>query len=155
MNLFLFGFTKTVTGAKTAPRAPKLSYFDGRAPQLSARANLGTPAAGVIGHICLFSSYNKFKVQVLWLVFYDKFGLDILIWESPPYLLPDQHTTNFFFKTPTNIGKEVYIFWVLFIFYIVLDIKDVMDSLQVEKEKKGMLTIRNCEIAHVKYFVHI
>ena len=30
MNLFLFGFTKTKTGAKTAPRAPKLSYFDGR-----------------------------------------------------------------------------------------------------------------------------
>ena len=49
MNLFLIGFTKTVTGAKTAPRAPKLSYFDVRAPQLSARANLGTP--GVIGHI--------------------------------------------------------------------------------------------------------
>ena len=37
---FLFGFTKTKTGAKTAPRAP----------QLSARVNHGTPAAGVIGH---------------------------------------------------------------------------------------------------------
>ena len=32
MNLILFGFTKTKTGAKTAPRAPKLSYFD--PPQL-------------------------------------------------------------------------------------------------------------------------
>ena len=42
MNLFLLGFTKTKTGAKTAPRAPKLSYFDGRAPQLSVR-NHGTP----------------------------------------------------------------------------------------------------------------
>ena len=51
MNSFLFGFTKTKTGAKTAPRAPKLSYFDGRAPQLIAQVNHGTPAAGVIGHI--------------------------------------------------------------------------------------------------------
>jgi hypothetical protein len=51
MHLFLFGCTKTKTGDKTAPRAPKLSYFDGRAPQLSARVNHGTPAAGVIGHI--------------------------------------------------------------------------------------------------------
>ena len=32
MNLFLFGFTKTKPGAKTTPRAPKLSYFDRRAP---------------------------------------------------------------------------------------------------------------------------
>ena len=51
MNLFLFGFTKTKTGAKTAPRAPRLSSFDGRASQLSARVNHGTPATGVIGHI--------------------------------------------------------------------------------------------------------
>ena len=36
---------------KKRKRAPKLSYFDGRAPQLSARANHGTPAAGVIGTI--------------------------------------------------------------------------------------------------------
>ena len=52
MNLFLFGFRKTKTGSKTAPRAPKLRYFEGRAPQLSARVNHGTPAAaGVIGHM--------------------------------------------------------------------------------------------------------
>ena len=51
MNLFLFDFTKTKTGAKTAPRAPKLSYLDERAPQLSTRVNYGTPAAGVVGHI--------------------------------------------------------------------------------------------------------
>ena len=51
MHLFLFGFTKTKTGARTAPRAPELSYFDGRAPQLSAPVNHGTPAAGVIGHM--------------------------------------------------------------------------------------------------------
>ena len=43
-------FYKTKTGAKTAPRAPKLSFFDERAPQLSALVNHGTPAAGVIGH---------------------------------------------------------------------------------------------------------
>ena len=51
MKLFLFGFTKTKTGDKNAPRAPKLGYFDGRAPKLSARVNHGTPAAGVIGHL--------------------------------------------------------------------------------------------------------
>ena len=46
INLFLFGFTKMKTGAKTAPRAPKLSYFDGRAPQFfSARVKHGWPAA--------------------------------------------------------------------------------------------------------------
>ena len=28
------------TGAKTGPRAPKLSYFNGRAPQLSARVHI-------------------------------------------------------------------------------------------------------------------
>ena len=37
MNLFLFDFTKTKTGAKTAPQAPKLSYFDGRPPILVPR----------------------------------------------------------------------------------------------------------------------
>ena len=35
-EFILFGYTKTKTGAKTAPQAPKLSYFDGRAPQLIA-----------------------------------------------------------------------------------------------------------------------
>ena len=48
MNSFLFGFTKTKTGAKTAPRAPKLSYFDVWAPQLSARVNHGTTTDDVI-----------------------------------------------------------------------------------------------------------
>ena len=38
-------------GVKTAPWAPNLSYFDGWAPQLSARVNHGTPATGVIGHM--------------------------------------------------------------------------------------------------------
>ena len=51
MNLFLFDLTKTKKGAKTAPLALKMSYFDGRAPQLSARVNHGTPAAGMIGHM--------------------------------------------------------------------------------------------------------
>ena len=51
-NLIFVWFTKMKTGAKTAPRAPKLSNFDGRAPQLSARVNHGTPpAAGVTGHM--------------------------------------------------------------------------------------------------------
>ena len=39
--------------AKTAPWAPKLGYFDGRAPQLSARVHHVTQAAGVIGHFSL------------------------------------------------------------------------------------------------------
>ena len=39
-----------------------------------------------IRHICLFNSYNKFKVQVVCLVFF-KFGLNILIWEISPWLL--------------------------------------------------------------------
>ena len=47
MNLFLVVFTKTKTGA---PRAPKLSYFDGLAPYCPG-VNQGTPAAGVIGHM--------------------------------------------------------------------------------------------------------
>ena len=50
MDLFWFGFTKTKTVVKTVPRAQKLYYFYGQAPQLSARDNHGTPAAGVIGH---------------------------------------------------------------------------------------------------------
>ena len=48
---FFLVLQKTKTGAKTTPQAPKLSYFGGRAPQLSARVNHGTPAADVIGHI--------------------------------------------------------------------------------------------------------
>ena len=50
-ELFLSGFKKTKTCAKTAPRARKLSYLDGRAPQLSARVNHGTqPRTALIGH---------------------------------------------------------------------------------------------------------
>ena len=36
-------FYKNEMGAKTAPRAPKKSYFDGRVPELNAGVNLGTP----------------------------------------------------------------------------------------------------------------
>ena len=50
-EFFFLVIQKTKTGAKTNPQAPKLSYFGGRAPQLSARVNHGTPAADVIGHI--------------------------------------------------------------------------------------------------------
>ena len=45
-------------GAKTALRAPKLGYFDGRAPQLSARFDHRTPAAGVIGHMFSFFPFK-------------------------------------------------------------------------------------------------
>ena len=42
-------FNKNENGRQTW--AQKLSYFDGWAPQLKARVNHGTPAAGVIGHM--------------------------------------------------------------------------------------------------------
>ena len=51
MNLFLFGFSKAKTGAKTAPRVPKLGYFDGRVPKLSCRVKLATSGAGVVCHV--------------------------------------------------------------------------------------------------------
>ena len=72
MNLSLFGFTKTKTGAKTAPRSPKLSYFDGRAPQLSAQVNHGTPAARVIGHKYIVYGYNRIRINIIHLC-YDLF----------------------------------------------------------------------------------
>ena len=54
MNLFLFGFSKTETGAKTAPRVPKLGYFDGRVPKLSFRVTLAMLRAGVF---CYMSNF--------------------------------------------------------------------------------------------------
>ena len=48
MNLFLFSLTKKETGAKTAPRVPKLGYFDGRVPKLSSRLTLATSGASVV-----------------------------------------------------------------------------------------------------------
>ena len=50
-NLFLFGLTKTETGAKTAPWMPKLDYFDGRVPKLSSRVTLATSGAYLVCHI--------------------------------------------------------------------------------------------------------
>ena len=50
-EFIFFGFTKTKTGAKNAPRAPKLGYFDGRAPLLSARVTLVPSGAGVVCHM--------------------------------------------------------------------------------------------------------
>ena len=41
-------------GAKTAPRTPKLGYFDGRATKLCARVNQGTPCVYI--HILYLSS---------------------------------------------------------------------------------------------------
>ena len=61
MNSLLFGFTKTKTGAKTAPLTPKLSYFDGRSPQLSARVNQERRPPGVIGHMCEYGVHKISK----------------------------------------------------------------------------------------------
>ena len=47
-NRVFFCLTKTETTAKTAPRAPKLGYKGGRAPQLSAWGTLVTSEAGVV-----------------------------------------------------------------------------------------------------------
>ena len=55
-------FVLQKTGAKTAPLAPKLGYFDGWAPQLSVRVNPEMPAAGLIGH--MFP--GPLKVQKIW-----------------------------------------------------------------------------------------
>ena len=51
MNLILFGFSKTETGTKTAPRVPKLGYFDGRVPKLRSWVTLVTSGAGVVCHM--------------------------------------------------------------------------------------------------------
>ena len=45
--------TKTETVAKTAPRAPKLGYKGGRAPQSSARGTLGTSRPALDSINCL------------------------------------------------------------------------------------------------------
>ena len=41
-EFILFGISKTEIGAETAPRVPKLGYFDGRVPKLSSRVTLAT-----------------------------------------------------------------------------------------------------------------
>ena len=59
------------TGDKTGIRAPKLGYFDGWAPQLSARVNSinhGTPTAGVhisrtLGKKTFIFHYGKNEAQ--------------------------------------------------------------------------------------------
>ena len=51
INLFLFGLSKTETGAKTAPRLPKLGCFDGRVPKLSSRVTHAKLGAGVVCQI--------------------------------------------------------------------------------------------------------
>ena len=51
MNLFLFGLSKTEAVAKTAPRVPKLGYFDGWVPKLSSSVTLASSwAGGVVRH---------------------------------------------------------------------------------------------------------
>ena len=54
----MFGLSKTETGAKTAPRVPKLDNFDGRVSKLSSRVTLATSGAGVSCHIQLRPRYR-------------------------------------------------------------------------------------------------
>ena len=66
-NSFSLGFTKTKTGAKTAPgRKTELPRRVG----LSARIKHGTPTAGVIGHIHMYSVENSFE-DFVWKISYD------------------------------------------------------------------------------------
>ena len=54
-EFILFGFSKTETGAKTAPRLPKLGYFDGRVPKLRSRLTLVTSGADVVCHMSIIN----------------------------------------------------------------------------------------------------
>ena len=45
---FIFVLSFTETGAKTAPRVPKLGYLDGWVPKLSSLVTLATSWAGVV-----------------------------------------------------------------------------------------------------------
>ena len=56
INIIFFGLTKT--GAKTAPRVPKLDYFDGRVPKVSSRVTLATSGAGVVCQMYI-RNYNN------------------------------------------------------------------------------------------------
>ena len=56
-NIIFFGLTKT--GAKTAPRVPKLGYFVGRVPKVSSRVILVTSGAGVVCHISISNSKTR------------------------------------------------------------------------------------------------
>ena len=47
---FVWSF-KNGKSAKTAPRVPKLGYFDGQVPKPSSRVTLATSGAGVVCHI--------------------------------------------------------------------------------------------------------
>ena len=47
-DLFLFGLSKTEAGAKTAPRVPKLGYFNGWVPNLSNSVTLALSWAGLV-----------------------------------------------------------------------------------------------------------
>ena len=64
-ELIFFGFTKMETGPKTAPRASKLGYKGGRAPQLSAQVTLATSRRGPrrcgLSHPHINSYYNTDK----------------------------------------------------------------------------------------------
>ena len=64
-DLFLFGLSKTEAGAKTAPRVPKLGYYDGRVPKLSSRVTLATSGAGVVCHMHLLpAAFHKSRLSI-------------------------------------------------------------------------------------------
>ena len=63
MNLFLFDLSKTEMGAKTAPREPKLGYFDGRVPKFRSRGTLATSGAGVVCHAHIHKYFITFLYQ--------------------------------------------------------------------------------------------
>ena len=92
-HLSLFGFTKPKTGPKTAPRAPKLSYFDRRAPQLSDQVTIVPSGAGVVCNTYMLNSslepiYNLSKnllflpgPRIL------KLMVDMVNDSTPPYII--------------------------------------------------------------------
>ena len=72
INIIFLALQKT--GAKTAPRVPKLSYLDGRVPKVSSQVTLTQSWADVVCHIRRSSIFRKdkfeartrCKVQILW-----------------------------------------------------------------------------------------
>ena len=65
--------------AKTAPWAPKLGYFDGRAPQLSARDNHATDCVDQIFFVKLHLDDVLKVLLELWLELKLKFDLNFFL----------------------------------------------------------------------------
>ena len=51
VQVTVFFSYKNGNGRQTAPRVPKLGYFDGRVPKLSSRVTHASSGAGVVCHI--------------------------------------------------------------------------------------------------------